>query len=111
VGITNSVSLLSFDLVRSLDTFSRLANAGKCRATAIIFDDPVSLPDTERKTDAIQVCLEHSDGYSAEVLFPYEIAEGGRVMYGTTFAQEGEGDLFGKSRPSGGGGSPRIGEQ
>ena len=69
-------------------SFSELAQAGKCEATAIVLDVRVSLPEENRKGNAIQVCLEHRDGYSAEVFFPYEI-EDGRVKYGTTFAQEG----------------------
>jgi hypothetical protein len=48
----------------------------------------------QSKSDAIQVCLEHSDGYSAEVFFPYAVADDGHLVYGPIFAQEGKRDLF-----------------
>jgi hypothetical protein len=78
------------------DSFSEAASAGKCKATAIVFDVRVELPDTGKKSNAIQVCVEHADGYSAEVFFPYAI-EGSRLVYGTTFAQEGKHEIFGRS--------------
>lgn len=76
------------------DSFSQLAETGKCKATAIVFDVRVNLPDEGRKGDAIQVCLEHVDGYSAEVFFPYEV-ENGQLKCGKTFAQQGEHRIFG----------------
>jgi hypothetical protein len=79
------------------DSFSAMAKAGECKATAIVFDVRIDLPVTHKKSDAIQVSLEHADGYSAEVFFPYEIGEDRRVTYGTTFAQEGNYGIFGKS--------------
>ena len=79
------------------DSFSAMAEAGECTATAIVFDVRIDLPQTHKKSDAIQISLEHADGYSADVFFPYEIGEDGRVTYGTTFAQEGNYEIFGKS--------------
>jgi hypothetical protein len=88
----------SDDLVYVLrDSFSRMARAGDCKATAIVFDVRVSLPGTQEKSDAIQVCLDHADSYSAEVFFPYEIGEDGQVIYGATFAQEGRHEIFTES--------------
>ena len=75
------------------DSFSEMARVGECKATAIVFDVRINLPGTTKKTDAIQVCLEHSDSYSADVFFPYEI-EGSRLNYGVTFAQEGKHEIF-----------------
>jgi hypothetical protein len=43
-----------------------MAKVGDCIATAMIFDVIVDLPSTRSKSDAIQVCLEHADGYSVE---------------------------------------------
>lgn len=73
------------------------AEARECKAVGVVFDVLVNLPGTEGKTDAIQVNLEHSDGYCAEVFFPYELAADGRVIYGATFAQEGKPEIFGKA--------------
>lgn len=77
------------------DSFSQMAKTGECKATAIVFDIRVNLPETNKTADAIDVCLDHIDGYSAEVFFPYKIVEG-RIIYGATFAQEGEHQIFGK---------------
>jgi hypothetical protein len=80
------------------DSFSEMAATGVCKATAIVFDVRVVAPGAEQKSDAVQVCLEHADGYSAEVFLPYQIDQHGRVSYGTMFSQEGKHDIFGKSR-------------
>jgi hypothetical protein len=77
------------------DSFSAMAKVGECIATAIVFGVVVDMPNTHSKSDAIRVCLEHSDSYSAEVFFPYAVADDGQVVYGLTFAQEGKRELFG----------------
>jgi hypothetical protein len=73
--------------------FQEAAENGQLKATAVIFDVRIKPSDSEEKTDAIQVCLDHVDGYSVEVLFPYKIANG-EVLFGRTFAQKGEGKIF-----------------
>lgn len=89
----------SKDLIYVLrDSFSQMAATGACKATALAFDVRIIPPGTEQKSDAVQVCLEHADGYSAEVFLPYQIDQDGRVSYGTMFAQEGKHDIFAKSR-------------
>jgi hypothetical protein len=57
--------------------------------TAIVFDVRINLPDTDKKGDAIQICLDHADSYSVEVFLPYEIVESGRVICGAIFADKG----------------------
>jgi hypothetical protein len=59
----------------------------------MVFDVTVTLPNSDRKSDAIQVSVEHSEGYSAEVFFPYQLAEN-KVVYGETFAQRGKAEVF-----------------
>ena len=76
------------------DSFSAMAKVGECIATAMVSNVVVDLPSTHSKSDAIQVCLEHSDGYSAEVFSPYAVADDGHLVYGPIFAQEGKRDLF-----------------
>jgi hypothetical protein len=80
------------------DSFSEKAAMGACKATAIVFDVRVVPPGAQEKSDAVQVCLEHADGYSAEIFLPYRIDQDGRVTYGAMFAQEGKHDIFGKSQ-------------
>jgi hypothetical protein len=75
------------------DAFQDLARGNQCYATALVFDVFVALPGSNRKSDAIQVCLDHREGYSAEVFLPYEVISGG-VVFGETFAQHGKCEIF-----------------
>ena len=86
----------SQDLIAILrNSFGDLAKNNRCKATALIYDVVVRSSGQNRKSDAIQVCLDHVDNYSAEVFFPYRVADK-QVVYGQTFAQEGNYDIFGK---------------
>jgi hypothetical protein len=76
------------------ESLSGIARENKCRATAIVFAVSINLPGGTGHTDAIQINLEHKDGYSAEVFFPYEISENHEVIYGASFAQEGGNEIF-----------------
>jgi len=85
----------SKDLIYVLrSSFREMANTGQCKAVAIVFNTSVNLPKSDRKSDAIQVCVEHAEGYSAEVFFPYQIINN-EITYGETFAQEGKREIFG----------------
>lgn len=84
----------SQDLIYVLrSSFQEKARAKQCKAVAIVFDVAVYLPGTHQKSDAIQVCVEHIDGYSAEVFFPYEIVNR-EIVYGEAFAQQGKFVIF-----------------
>lgn len=88
----------SKDLIYVLrSSFREMARSNQCKAVAIVFNVAVSLPKSNRKSDAIQVCVEHIDGYSAEVFFPYQI-NNNEIVYDETFAQEGEREFFGQSK-------------
>src|SRR5258708_7402473 len=87
----------SKDLIYVLrSSFQKMASTNQCKAVAIVFDVAVNLPESDRKSDAIQVCVEHVDGYSAEVFFPYQIINN-EIVYDQTFAQEGKHEIFGQS--------------
>ncbi len=73
-----------------------MAGTNQCKAVAIVFDVAVNLPESNRKSDAIQVCVDHAEGYSAEIFFPYQIVNG-EIVYDEIFAQEGKHDIFGES--------------
>jgi hypothetical protein len=84
----------SKDLIYILrSSLQDLAGRNECKAVAMVFDVAVKLPNSDRKSNAIQVSLEHSEGYSAEVFFPYQRVEN-QVVYGKTFAQRGKADVF-----------------
>ena len=55
----------SKDLIYVLrSSFREMASTNQCTAVAIVFDVAVILPKSDRKSDAIQVCLDHANGYS-----------------------------------------------
>jgi hypothetical protein len=84
----------SEDMIDVLENlFREKARAHDCKATAIVCDVRVKRPGSERKCDAIQVRLDHRDGYSTEVYFPYEIVQD-QVRYGETFAYGGKCAIF-----------------
>jgi hypothetical protein len=76
------------------DSFSTMAKEGECIATAIVFAVVVDMPTARSKSNAMRVCLECSDGCSFEVFFPYRVADGGQVVYGPIFSQEGKREVF-----------------
>jgi hypothetical protein len=75
------------------DSFASSARKGEFKATAIVYDVRVILPDTGAKSDAIAVALDHRDNYSVVVMFPYTI-QSGDVHFGNTFAQKGDDKVF-----------------
>jgi hypothetical protein len=84
----------SKDLIYVLrSSLQDLAERDECKAIAMVFDVTVTLPNSERKSDAIQVSLEHSEGYSTEVFFPYQLVEN-KLVYGEMFAQQGKTEMF-----------------
>jgi hypothetical protein len=86
----------SKDLIAILkDSFRDLAKAKRCKATAIVYDVVVPLPNQNCSSDSIQVCLDHMDNYSAEVFFPYRLLNN-EVVLAHAFAQEGRYEIFGR---------------
>jgi hypothetical protein len=49
------------------------ARAKKYKATALVYDARVVVPKAGSKSDAIAVSLDHRDGYSVVVYFPYRV--------------------------------------
>jgi hypothetical protein len=84
----------SLDIIRLIKSaFVEGANDGSYKATALVYDVRVSMPDVSQTTDAIAVSLNHRDGYSVRVMFPYTIS-GMEVVFDESFAQTGEKDIF-----------------
>ena len=75
------------------DGFAAAAKKGEYKATAIVYDVRVVIPDTGAKSDAVAVALDHRDNYSVVVMFPYTVKDG-RVSLGNAFAQKGEDQVF-----------------
>ena len=70
-----------------------MARSGECKAVAVAIDVSVTLPNSSMKSDAIQVCIEHSGHYSVEVFLPYQLVES-KLVYGETFTQQGKIEIF-----------------
>src|SRR5258706_10131147 len=52
----------SKDLIYVLrSSLQEMARHHQCKAVAIVFDITVTLPNSNRKSDAIHVCIEHSE--------------------------------------------------
>jgi hypothetical protein len=84
----------SNDLIRLIkEGFIIAAKEGQFRATALVYDVRITLPSTGDKSDAIAVSLNHHDGYSVIVMFPYKIIDG-VLELSPAFAQKGEADIF-----------------
>ncbi len=73
--------------------FQQGAKSGEYKATALVYDVLVTLPSSDKKSDAIAVSLNHQEDYSVIVMLPYEIKHGQR-QFGEVFAQKGEADIF-----------------
>jgi hypothetical protein len=80
-------------IARMKDQFRVEARNGSYKATAIVHDAMVALPSTGEESDAVAIALNHRDNYSIVVFLPYKI-DGGKLIFGTTFAQKGEADIF-----------------
>jgi hypothetical protein len=69
------------------------ATSGKYKATAIVYDARITLPNSGAKSDAIAVSLNHKANYAVLVLFPYRM-EGKKVVMGDALAQQEENYSF-----------------
>jgi hypothetical protein len=74
-------------------SFRNKARSGECRATGIVVNVRLVPPGGADKCNAIQVNLDHKEGYSAEVFYPYHL-DGPQVIYGPIFAQKNDSDIF-----------------
>lgn len=68
---------------------------GTLRAAALAHDITTTPPGRDEPQDAMAVALDHRDGYSVLVVFPYAFDADGVLLIDDPFATEGEGRLFG----------------
>ena len=79
---------------RSIMLRSFQAEAVELRATAIVCDVHVAPPGETQPRDGIQVEVDHRDGYSARVFFPYSLSTSGELSTEASFATQGDGVIF-----------------
>jgi len=78
---------LSQDVIDLLkDGYRQAAKNGDYKATALFYDARVIPPNSENKTDAIAVALDHKGNYSVVVYFPYKLADS-NVEFGEIFVK------------------------
>jgi hypothetical protein len=70
------------------------AARGEYKATALVVDVRTIPPGKSEKQDAIAVRLDHRDGYSVQVLFPYSYSSSGELLVEDPFAVKGQGSIF-----------------
>jgi hypothetical protein len=75
------------------NSFKEMASRRECKAVAVVLAVSVALPNAAEKSDAIQLNIEHADGYSVEVFFPYRLVDG-ELIYGATLVQQGTHEVF-----------------
>ncbi len=94
-GDTGTEHPASQDVIALLEKgFQDGARTGKYKATALVIDMLVVPPGKAAKQDAIAVRLDHRDGYSVVVVFPYAIGPAGDVEIEAPYAVKGEEKIF-----------------
>ena len=94
-GTEHPPSTALIDILRT--SYRHEARAGRYSATAMFYDVRITPPGQGAKSDAIQVELEHSSGYCANVFFPYTRDSGGHVSFSQIFASKRDLSVFGKA--------------
>jgi hypothetical protein len=74
--------------------FQRQAETNAIMACALVYDIRTIPPGQTQKTDAIEVDLEHRDGLSLIVVYPYKIGPDKNVELASPFATKGKGEIF-----------------
>ena len=94
-GDTGNEHPASQDVITILEKgFQEGARTGKYKATALVIDMLVIPPGKDVKQDAIAVRLDHRNGYSVIVVFPYTIGQAGNVATEAPYAVKGEQKIF-----------------
>jgi hypothetical protein len=70
------------------------ARLGRYRATALAHGIRVVPPGKSHEQDAIEVRLDHRDGYSERVLIPYSFVAGNQLRVEAPFTAPGGGRIF-----------------
>lgn len=75
-------------------SFRREGAEGKILCCAVAYDVRVNHPTTGQKTDAVAIGLDHRDGMSITVYYPYSIDEQKTPHIGECWASKKSGGIF-----------------
>ncbi len=67
-------------------------------ACAIVYDIRIVPPGQTQKSDAVEVNLDHRDGLSLIVIYPYNLGSDKKVQLAPPFATKGKSEIF-KAEP------------
>jgi hypothetical protein len=96
-GYTGDEHPKSVDVIKLLKgAYRRDGETGKILACALVYDVRVIPPGQTEKADAIAVDLDHKDGTSVTMIYPYRIGADKQVTFSQPFAQKGTGEIFPK---------------
>ena len=73
--------------------FRQRAEAGECRAFAVVADVVIALPGGGQ-SDALQVGVEHRSGYCQNFFHPYERRSDGTIRFGEPISSRRKGMVF-----------------
>jgi len=94
-GYTGEEHPKSIEVIELLKgAFRRQGEIGEIMACALVYDIRTIPPGQTAKTDAVAVDLDHRDGMSLIVVYPYAKGPDKRVQFGTPFAMKGKGEIF-----------------
>lgn len=84
----------SKDLISILrDSYRKEAEAGRLLAAVVVYDARVATPSVPEKKDAVAFQIDHRDGYSVEVFFPYTL-DSADVVFDSPIAAKGADVIF-----------------
>ena len=72
--------------------------SGKIIACALVYDVRTIPPGATEKTDAVAIDLNHRDGMSVTMYYPYHIDSDKNVVFGVAFAVKGPEDIFQRNK-------------
>jgi hypothetical protein len=78
--------------------FRQRAQAGECRAMALVADVVIALPGGGQ-SDALQVAIEHRSGYCQDLFHPYERSSDGTIRFGEPISSRRKGKVFPECGP------------
>ena len=77
--------------------YAKDAASKKIMASALVYDVRTTPPGATEKSDAVAIDLDHRDGMSITMFFPYRIGADKKVSFGEAFATKGAGTIFPRS--------------
>ena len=78
------------------DGYRKGAKGGRYKATALAVDILTIPPGKDKQQDAIEIRLDHRDGYSVRAIFPYTFSVAGKLQVEDPFAVPGDKAIFGR---------------